>query len=185
MYGATCAKRWLRLMALREVTIPLGRLYLAAMPGRRASLQSDLDDMSASDVTKILCLAPDDEIAAKSPEYSNRLHPVDLPFLIARFDIPDYGAPEDRDAFAKFVFDAADGLRRGENLLLHCGAGIGRTGMTAICILLALGYSETDARRAVVAAGSGPERPQQEALIVWFAGVAARPSSSSSTGASA
>ncbi|MFP3868502.1 MAG: hypothetical protein ACLFUU_10110 [Desulfobacteraceae bacterium] len=53
----------------------------------------------------------------------------------------------------------------GKGVLLHWGAGKGRTGMFAIATLMALGLSETEARQRINDAGSYPERPaQQEAL---------------------
>jgi protein-tyrosine phosphatase len=79
--------------------------------------------------------------------------------------VPDHGIPEDERVFLKTVRRAADWLRTGERVLVHCGAGIGRTGMFAICSLVALGISPEAAERTIDEAGSGPEKDVQRDFI--------------------
>jgi len=63
----------------------------------------------------------------------------------------------------------AQALRLGERVLIHCGAGIGRTGMLATCVLMHLGVSRCEATQAVTGAGAGPETIPQEGLVGWVA----------------
>jgi len=85
------------------------------------------------------------------------------------FPVPDYSIPKDREAFLGLVQTVAQGLRSGERVLIHCGAGIGRTGTPAVSVLMALGMAHADAHEAVSDAGSGPETSGQEELAQWVA----------------
>lgn len=84
--------------------------------------------------------------------------------------VPDLHAPG-LDATVVLVDDLAARLRSGETLLMHCAAGIGRTGTIAVCVLLALGEPIEDALRIVGEARplAGPEAGPQRDLIEEFA----------------
>ncbi|MEO5672109.1 MAG: tyrosine-protein phosphatase, partial [Ramlibacter sp.] len=66
------------------------------------------------------------------------------------------------------VHQIADALRRGDAVMMHCAAGIGRTGTTAACVLKALGLSNDEALQRVLDAGSNPENAHQSGLVDWF-----------------
>jgi protein-tyrosine phosphatase len=85
------------------------------------------------------------------------------------FPIVDFGVPSDRARFLELVNSIAFDLRGGANILLHCAAGIGRTGTVASCVLAALGVPVDEATQRVYAAGSYAERPEQVDLIQWVA----------------
>lgn len=125
----------------------------------------------------MISLASFDEIERKSPEYAHRLRAGGLPCIHSTFTIEDYGVPAlcERDAFVSLVRSIACDLQRERNVLLHCGAGIGRTGMVAACVLLKLGFSYEEAMSRVKAAGSCPERAEQHQFVKWFEGRATDP----------
>ncbi len=157
---------------LRAVDLPggvRGRLRLHSMPGRNEPLETIWASIRAEDVRVILCLTDREEIRAKSPAYDAALATNTVPCAVECFPIPDYGVPEEREAFWALASGIAQRLTRGHRILIHCGAGIGRTGMLAACVLLALGQSEAGATQAVSAAGSHPETPSQRALVSWCA----------------
>ncbi|MCS6843745.1 MAG: tyrosine-protein phosphatase [Caldilineales bacterium] len=146
-----------------------GRLYLHSMPGRFEPLQATIEEVQRRGISQVICLASREEIAAKSPQYARLLAAGSPPWRQVMFPIVDFGVPSDRRRFLVFVVQIAQSLRAGDYLLVHCAAGIGRTGLLAASVLAALGIPADEAMRQVQAAGSYPERPEQEDLVRWVA----------------
>lgn len=149
----------------RKVELPggiKGRLYLHSMPGRYETLDDAWNEITRLGISILVRLAPMDEIREKSLQYAEALAQATVPCTVWACPICDYQGPDNDSAFVETVIRAADSLRAGERVLVHCGAGIGRTGMFAVAMLMALGVAENEARRRVEAAGSKPERPAQE-----------------------
>jgi protein-tyrosine phosphatase len=156
----------------RRVDLPArvsGRLLLHSMPGRYEAIESVWHQVKNEAVSAIVCLAEKDEIQEKSFEYAEALGAGKVPCSVLHFEIPDRGAPEDRDAFWALAGDVAKRLQSGEAVLIHCAGGVGRTATLAICALLALGEPARDARSAVSRAGSTVETAPQSELISWCA----------------
>jgi protein-tyrosine phosphatase len=156
----------------RSVTLPAGvsgRLYLHSMPGRYEPYQATVDAARMRGVTEVVCLTSLDEIEGKAPEYARAVQRNNLPWQQVMFPIVDFGVPSDRAALLALVTGIAADLRSGVNILLHCAAGVGRTGVVASCVLVALGLTLDEATRRVEAAGSHAERPEQVELIQWVA----------------
>ena len=84
--------------------------------------------------------------------------------------IPDLHAPS-FEATVALVDDLVGRLQAGASLLVHCAAGIGRTGTIATCVLVALGASADEATRTIAEArpGAGPEVGSQRDLVERFA----------------
>ena len=157
---------------LREVMLPegvSGRLLLHSMPGRHEALEDIWTELTSHEIAAIVCLADSAEIRSKSPEYAKALDGDTVPCEVVRYEIPDFGVPTDRGAFWAFALKIAERLRAADNLLIHCGAGIGRTGTLAECVLLALDQEAGAAHNAVRRAGSGAETDAQRELILWCA----------------
>jgi protein-tyrosine phosphatase len=139
-----------------------GELYLHSMPGRNEPLEEIWSDLVELRIDRIVCLAPDEELRRKSPSYAAALGANTVPVDVHRFPITDFGAPDDPEAFLDSVLGTARHLQAGGRMLVHCGAGIGRTGMYATGVLMALGIAMDMARDLVSNAGAGPERHTQE-----------------------
>ena len=155
-----------------EVRLPrtvTGQLFLHSMPGRYEPLDHTWEHVKAQRIAAIVCLAGNDEISVKSHAYYRALQDGTVPCPITRFVIPDHGVPEDRDIFLSLARDVAHRLRAAEIILIHGGAGAGRSGTLAQCVLLALGQTLNAAYNAVTDAGSWAETPQQRGLIRWCA----------------
>jgi protein-tyrosine phosphatase len=157
----------LRLVQLPESTP--GKLYLSAMPGYYSSFEEDARLISDFDISQVFCLATFPEIKMKAPEYATAIRADALPWQWLGFPVEDYDAPDDRVRFLEMARSIADRLRDGEHLLIHCAAGIGRTGMLAALVLMVLGVERSDALIRVNAAGGNPESPSQQAFLIWAA----------------
>jgi protein-tyrosine phosphatase len=156
----------------RRVDLPVGvpgRLLLHSMPGRYEAIESVWHQVRNEAVRAIVCLAEKDELQEKSSEYAQALEAGTVPCSVLPFEIPDRGAPEDRDAFWTFAGDIAKRLQSGEAVLIHCAGGVGRTATLAICVLLALGEPLGNARSAISRAGSTVETAPQSKIISWCA----------------
>jgi protein-tyrosine phosphatase len=82
------------------------------------------------------------------------------------FPIPDLHAPS-LASIRPFLDRAVQRLDGGEHLLVHCGAGVGRAGTVAVCLLMLHGL-DRDAALALVAAHrpmAGPEVGAQRELV--------------------
>jgi|TARA_Y100000296_G_scaffold54404_1_gene62382 protein-tyrosine phosphatase len=77
------------------------------------------------------------------------------------YPIRDRSLPDVRD-FKAFVKRIYQKLLNGENVAIHCRAGIGRTGMTSSCLLINDGYDNNTAID-MVAASRGTYIPDTEA----------------------
>lgn len=156
---------------MRELMLPppaTGRLWLAAMPGRLEPWESFLAAARRAALTQVVCLNPIDELAHDAPAYHAAVAQGRLPFAWRHLPMRNYGLADDEAAWVDGVRAVAADLRAGQHLLLHCAAGIGRTGTVAACVLKALGLPEAEALARVRAAGSNPESARQSGRIRNF-----------------
>jgi atypical dual specificity phosphatase len=129
--------------------------------------------MQAAGIGHVLCLNAAAEIARKSPDYAALLDSGAAPWAVHAHPVEDFSAPRDLSAYAAWIAAQTARLRAGETLLLHCAAGIGRTGMTALALLGALGMAPDAAAARVRDAGSFPETEAQRDAVAALVG--ARP----------
>jgi protein-tyrosine phosphatase len=146
-----------------------GKIYLHSMPGYYEEYELAFSELSEKDIQTVISLTSLDEIRRKAPDYAKAIEAESLPFTRISFPIRDFYVPDDRDAYLRLVKETADNIKGGESVLVHCAAGIGRTGMFAASVLLALGLKKKDALARVRAAESEPEITYQAALVDWVA----------------
>lgn len=160
-----------------ELPLP-GRVGMTLAPGKTGSgvhgwwardLRADVDRLVDTYRTaQVVSLVEDHE-----------LHLLGIPDLVAAFEargvavrrIPfeDGGIPTYEQAMEAvgLVLDVAS---RGENVVIHCRGGLGRTGLVAACALVFNGTDATRAVRAVRAVRPGAiENVHQERFVYDFA----------------
>jgi protein-tyrosine phosphatase len=158
-------------MPFRPVALPPqvpGELWLASMPGRFEPWSDFETQARRTGLALVVCLTERDEIAELSPAYHAAVTHGRVPFRWMSLPMRNFGLPEDAAAFRRQVQEVATALRQGDAVLMHCAAGIGRTGSTAACVLKALGLSTDEALQRVLDAGSNPQNAQQSGLVEWF-----------------
>ncbi len=84
--------------------------------------------------------------------------------------IKDFGLP-DLQCFGGLIADLTARINAGASVAVHCRAGIGRSGMVAACILVALGNSTAEATAQVSKARgvSIPDTVEQARFVSSFA----------------
>lgn len=158
-------------MAFRSLALPdlvHGSLWLAPMPGRLEPWDEFLQQARRAALTRIVCLTPDEEVRALSVPYHDALQQGTLPCAWMHLPMRNFALSDDERMFREGVETLAQALRDGESILLHCAAGIGRTGTAAACMLKRLGLDRAQALQRVRDAGSNPETAAQSGLIDTF-----------------
>lgn len=145
-----------------------GTLSAMAMP-QAASLQHDLHELRNSGTDKILCLLEEAESRQLGLQNQESLT-VDSGMEFQRFPIADLGVPNFLDLQVQ-ITRSLNELNSGQNLLVHCRGGIGRTGLICVCLLLSTGISVPDAISSVTKnrGEQVPETPEQIDMIIRYA----------------
>lgn len=131
--------------------------------------------LAETGATTVVCLAERFELADRYPAYVEWLD-AHRGGRAVWYPIPDLHAPE-----ATHVVPLLDDLRRrlldGESLMIHCAAGIGRSGTIAVCLMITMGLSADDALRHVVTHRpmAGPEAGPQVDLVAAISRFATGP----------
>lgn len=136
--------------------------------GKRAIATSRFADPTMPWDT-VVCLCRRHELADRYPDYVAWMDEAprsDRPDRSVWWPIHDLGA-EPVDRTMPFVDDLVARLRGGSSLLVHCAAGIGRAGTTAVAVLIRLGVPIDEALDTVRTARplAGPEAGAQRRLV--------------------
>jgi protein-tyrosine phosphatase len=157
-----------------EVPTGGGLIGMTLCPGRRdrlslngawaRDLEADLDVVRAWEPAMVVTLVEEHEFRGLGvPTFRAALLERGLDWR--HLPIPDAGVPDAafEDAWERVGAEVRSALRGGGRVLLHCRAGLGRTGMIAARVLVELGMVPSEAIRAVRAARPGTiETREQE-----------------------
>lgn len=158
-------------MNLRPVELPegvRGSLWLSAMPGRFGTWREFERQARAQGLAMVVCLTPRDEIEELSPDYAASVARSASGYQWLHLPVPNFGVPPDAEAFRASIARVAQRLQAGDAVLMHCAAGMGRTGSAAACVLKALGLPTGEALERVRVAGSNPQNADQSGFVNWF-----------------
>ena len=154
-----------------EVPLPRGpgRLWLC---GKHFIGPDHTGAVERVDADAVVCLCHRRELADRYPGYvawleaggtgERRRRPTEVIWL----PVDDLHAPG-LEAAVELATSLRDRLDRGQSVLIHCGAGIGRAGTTAAAVLMAMGETRSSALATVAASRplAGPEVGAQSDLL--------------------
>lgn len=139
------------------------------MPGYHREAARHLAHWSSltdSGIVYVVCLAGAQESSMKAPDYQEFLDGTAIGERWIEFRIPDRSVPADQSAFL-VLLNRLSGLLQSSVavVVIHCAAGVGRTGMVAASLLVRMGLTSAHALALVRGAGSEPETRPQRKLV--------------------
>jgi len=155
-----------------------GRLGLTAAPGFRWPFSGEPPDRSLPDDLRELCQQHRARVLVTLLEEGEmrRLGLADLRREASRagltslwLPIADMSVPRSARAAVALVAETLRCLARGETVVVHCLAGLGRSGTFAACCLVASGWEAPDAVRLVREVRPGAiQVAEQETFVDGF-----------------
>jgi protein-tyrosine phosphatase len=134
-------------------------------------LESEVRSLADDGVDALVSLLTPDEARGLGLEREGevcRQHRIDF----QSFPIVDRSVPASRSDVQKLALAIRGRLLRGQDVVVHCRAGVGRSGVIAACTLVAGGLTP-ELALAKIAAGRGcevPDTAEQRAWIEAFEG---------------
>ncbi len=143
-----------------------GRMWLAGKHAVAADPEAAMARVGAS---MVICLCQAHELDDRFPGYTAWLREPPHEGAARWFPTPDLGVRSLADTVA-LVDEVLVEVGAGNDVLIHCGAGIGRAGTLACMVLMAAGSELATAVRVIAANRpmGGPEAGQQSDMLHEF-----------------
>ena len=142
-----------------------GTLFVMAAPISGKGLEQDIIGCARLGINKIVSLLePNEQLALglAREETLCRQHGIDY----VNFPIPDHNVADTGSAL-KFATRLLENISSGQSIVIHCYAGIGRTGIIAGAILVRSGVSATEAI-SLLSHARGINMPETQAQKQWL-----------------
>lgn len=145
-----------------------GSGYLAIMPHPSSgkALHSDIEYLAKSGIDTVISLLTD--IEEKELNLSNEKAVVVKHGMDFRsFSILDKRVPHDLPAFCELASDILHLMEKEHRVIVHCWAGIGRSGLLASAVLVLMGHDPKTVFDLVTTARGKPI-PETQEQTSWF-----------------
>ena len=147
----------------RLVLDPRGEIALSRMPGSVTSIEDDVAEIVALNCASVLTLAPHEELIRHG---AHRLSSLLMNEGIEwhHFPVVDYATPlpSQDQAWSELSERLHYHLNNNRMILVHCYAGVGRSGMIALRLLVEQGANPKEALNQIRQVRPGAvERPAQ------------------------
>lgn len=134
-------------MPLTELPLNLsGKVFRSAMPFCYFDIENALFDAYLDVGIDTVVMLTSDEEARKHSGLNLREFYSEAGMDVLYYPVTDFSTPADSASFSEAVDNAIQQVRDGKNIVIHCYAGIGRTGMfAALMVRRILGFEGDDA----------------------------------------
>jgi predicted protein tyrosine phosphatase len=148
-------------------TIGAGSLAIMAHPASGAAAAARIAEIAASGIDQVISLLEPAEARSLGLQHEGELIGAQSMEFVS-FPIPDMGLPASIDAFAQLSRRLYRQIHAGRHALIHCRAGVGRSGLLAAAVLMQGGR---DAQQAFarVARRRGMPVPETVGQGAWLA----------------
>jgi len=143
-----------------------GFLAVMAKPIAGEWVDEEFDGLSKAGIRQVVSLLEDHESREVGLADERTLCEQSLMRFVS-FPIADRGLPSNIDTFAQITARTCDEIARGLSTVVHCRAGIGRTGLFAAAMLMQLGV-EVDEASALVSECRGGGVPDTDEQREWL-----------------
>lgn len=146
----------------------IGKGFLAVMakPVAGEWIEEEIFNLANQGVNQIVSLLEDAETFEVGLQDEKQLSEVNGMEFIS-FPIKDRGLPKTTSEFSFFTRNLYDQISSGKNTVIHCRAGIGRSGLVAAGILLHYGF-KPDAAFELISSKRRVRVPDTEEQRNWL-----------------
>ena len=143
-----------------------GRLAVMARPRGGEWLEDEIRNWKEAGIDVVLSLLERDEARELELDAGATMCAQHGIVCLAN-PIPDRGVPDSVEAIRALATQLANFVREGRSVAIHCRAGIGRSGMVAACVLIAIGF-DVEGAFAAIAQARGVPVPDTQAQRDWM-----------------